>query len=86
MELTLPDSLSALRKEVKYTKHRITLDPNAFRAIIQDVTLNLTLDQKGAEFRDHVGQDVFNEMMPSDPLIYGVGLDLFPRRAMRAAR
>lgn len=77
MEVTVPDNLSALRKEVKYTKHQITIDPNAFRSVVQNVMLGLNMDQRGAEFRVHVSQEVFNEMMPQDPGIYEVRVWLF---------
>jgi hypothetical protein len=72
MEFILPNSLSALREDETFTRHNITIDPNAFLAVIRHAELGCKIGKEGQEFHNEVDKRSFEELMPEDPALYDV--------------
>jgi hypothetical protein len=72
MDLILPNSLSALREDETFTRHNITIDPEAFLAVIRHAELGCRMGGEGQYFHNNVDKQSFEQLIPEDSALYDV--------------
>ncbi|OSS51999.1 hypothetical protein B5807_03750 [Epicoccum nigrum] len=77
MDLILPNSLSALREDETFTRHNITIDPEAFLAVIRHAELGCRMGGEGQYFHNNVDKQSFEQLIPEDSALYDVFLLCF---------